>query len=557
MKRKTLGVFILILFLNFQILNTIVNSSFIFTVQSQEENEPEAYYWLWQELANAPGPISGEDVVYWGEDLGPYHNYTELTEKLVLLNSTFPELVDVFSIGKTWHNNDVWCVKLTNETITSAKTEYYIVAEHHARELISVENALYFIDKIVYDSIFGLFEDLLSSRELYIIPMLNPDGISIIHWFPEQRKNLHTIDDDGDGLNDTDMDGLLDDELERTYYWNSVTNTSEIRELDLDGDGFTAEDLPGGVDLNRNYGVNWEGTGSSSVKNDPLYRGAYPFSEIETKLMRNFMREHAFNFAISLHSGIKAIIPPWAHNGSLPLADEDEFNALLVDLQDILHWPLWNESAGYIANGAWEDYSYAAHDIICFTLETYTDIWTGSYFDYFNPSGNQILSNCEYVYPAMVYLAEEPRLTYSNNLPSIMVTNPSTINQVFDNYTINWTMDDLDGDELNCTVLVSDNGWNWDVLGTNLTDQTSFFWNVTSVDPGSYYLKVAVYDGKDWISDIGEIRLNVRNVKPPSPFAFYILAGIFGTLAIVYLFFYLRKSKNLSKMWGPEDSIRK
>ncbi len=174
-----------------------------------------------------------------------------------------------------------------------------------------------------------------------------------------------------------------------------------------------------------------------------------------------------------------------------------------------------------------------------------------------NASGVSQISNCEYVYPAMVYLAEEPRLTYSNNLPSIEVTNPSTVNQVFENYTITWTMDDLDGDDLNCTVLVSDNGWNWDVLGTNLTDQTSFFWNVTSVDPGSYYLKVAVYDGKDWISDIGEIRLNVRNVKPPSPFAFYILAGIFGTLAIVYLFFYLRKSKNLSKMWGPEDNIRK
>ncbi|MHA1591992.1 MAG: M14 family zinc carboxypeptidase, partial [Candidatus Heimdallarchaeaceae archaeon] len=352
MKRKTLGVFILILFLNFQILNTIVNSSFIFTVQSQEENEPETYYWLWQELASAPGPISGEDVVYWGEDLGPYHNYTELTEKLVLLNSTFPELVDVFSIGKTWHNNDVWCVKLTNETVTSSKTEYYIVAEHHARELISVENALYFIDKIVYDTIFGLYEDLLSSKELYIIPMLNPDGISIIHWFPEQRKNLHPIDDDDDGLNDTDMDGLLDDELERVYYWDSDANTSAILQSDLDGDGFTAEDLPGGVDLNRNYGVNWEGAGSSSVKNNPLYRGAYPFSENETQIMRDFMREHAFNFAISLHSGVKTIITPWSHNSTLPLADEDEFNAILVDLQDILHWPLWNESAGYLANGA-------------------------------------------------------------------------------------------------------------------------------------------------------------------------------------------------------------
>ncbi|MHA1419525.1 MAG: M14 family zinc carboxypeptidase [Candidatus Heimdallarchaeaceae archaeon] len=549
--KKTQALFLIVLFINFQFLNVVVNSSATFQVKKQETLDP--YRWFWEELSNPPGPISGEDVVYWGEDLGPYHNYTELTDKLVLLNATFPEIVDVFSIGKTWHNNDVWCVKLTNETVTSSKTEYYIVAEHHARELISVENALYFIDKIVYDSLFGLYEDLLSSRELYIIPMLNPDGISIIHWFPEQRKNLHPIDDDGDGLNDTDMDGLLDDELERTYYWDSTANTSAIRELDLDGDGSTAEDLPGGVDLNRNYGVNWEGTGSSAVKIDSTYRGAYPFSEYETQIMRDFMREHAFNFAISLHSGIQSIITPWGHNNSLPIADEDEFNALLVDLQDILHWPLWNESIPYPVNGVWDDFCYAAHDIMCFTLETYGS-WMGTYFDSYNPPGNQILSNCEYVYPAMIYLAEEPRLTYSNNLPSIIVTNPSTVNQVFENYTINWTMDDLDGDDLNCTVLVSENGWNWDVLGTNLTDQTSFFWNVTAIEPGSYYLKVAVYDGKDWISDISEIRLNVRNIKPPSPFAFYILAGIFGTLAVVYLFFYIRKSKGLSKMWGPENS---
>ena len=92
--RKTRALFLIVLFVNFQFLNVVVNSSAIFEVKNQETLEP--YRWLWEELSNAPGPISGEDVVYWGENLGPYHNYTELTEKLVLLNSTFPEIVDVF-----------------------------------------------------------------------------------------------------------------------------------------------------------------------------------------------------------------------------------------------------------------------------------------------------------------------------------------------------------------------------------------------------------------------------------------------------------------------------
>ncbi|MCE7741572.1 MAG: hypothetical protein GOP50_03870 [Candidatus Heimdallarchaeota archaeon] len=468
------------------------------------------------------------------------------------MSTTFPELVDVFSIGKTYHGRDIWCVRLTNKTVTTAKSEFYIVGEHHAREMISVENCLYFIDYVVYYTSFGMFHDLLADTEIYVIPMLNPDGLSIMHFFPEQRKNLNPIDDDEDGLNDTNLDGFLDDELERIYFWNDLTNTSEIIESDLDGDLQTAEDLPGGVDLNRNYGAYWNGTGSSEIKIDPDYRGESPFSELETQILRNFMIEHSFNFAVSIHSGIKAIIPPWAHNGTLPYKDETEFNALLGELKTTLGYPLWNESGLYTANGAWEDYCYANHDIIGFTFEVYEAPWTGSYFDYYNPEGSYILTNCEQVFEGLIYMAYEPRLTYSNNLPSIEVSNPSTVNQVFDNFTIRWTMSDDDEDSLNCSVFVSTDNLHWDVLKTNIIDESSYFWDVRDVEAGSYYIKVAAYDGMDRITDTNEIKLNVNKEAEGSQFAFWLLAGIFGGLAAVYLFFYIRKSKGVSKIWGPD-----
>jgi len=530
-------------------MNDIINSSSAFREKLQGD---EQYVWFWHELADAPGPINGEDVVYWGEDLGPYHNYTEMTSKLFLLSSFYPELVDVFSIGQTYRGREIWCVRITNKTITTAKTEYYIVGAHHAREMISVETCLYFIDYLVYYSSFGMFDNLLSKSEIYVVPMLNPDGLSIMYFFPEQRKNLDPIDDDNDGVNDTNGDGFLDDELERTYYWDYLTNTSAIREHDDDGDLQIAEDLPGGVDLNRNYGAYWNGTGSSTIKIDPTYRGESPFSELETQAMREFMREHSFNFAVSLHSGIKAIIPPWAHNGTLPYKDKTEYNALLGELKTTLSYPLWNESGMYTSNGAWDDYCYANHDITSFTFEVYGSTWTGSWFDYYNPAGSGILSVCEQVYDGLIYMANEPRLTYSNNLPSIEVSNPSRVNQVFENYTIRWTMSDADDDSLNCSVFASTNGLNWDVIATNIIDESSYFWDVQDVSPGSYYIKVAVSDGKDWIADTNEIKLNVNQEVESSRFAFWILASIFGGLAAIYLFFNIRKSKGISKVWGPE-----
>ena len=83
-----------ILLINFQILNVVVSSTSTFYPFKINN---DVYQWFWHGLAEAPGPISGEDVVYWGEDLGPYHNYTELTSRLSLMNDTFTDLVDVFS----------------------------------------------------------------------------------------------------------------------------------------------------------------------------------------------------------------------------------------------------------------------------------------------------------------------------------------------------------------------------------------------------------------------------------------------------------------------------
>jgi len=199
------------------------------------------------------------------------------------------------------------------------------------------------------------------------------------------------------------------------------------------------------------------------------------------------------------------------------------------------------------------DYCYLYHDIICFTLEVYEAVWNGYYFDYYNPPGSGILANCENVFDALVFMAEGPQLSYTNSLPSITVSSPRSPNQVFDNYTIEWIVSDEEDENLNCSVLVSADGYTWTVLADNLINETSYFWNVTDVQPGSYFMKVAVSDGYNWITDIAEVRLNVKREVEGSRFGFWILAILFGGLVSVYVFFNIRKQKSVSKMWGGEQ----
>lgn len=73
-----------------------------------------------------------------------------------------------------------------------------------------------------------------------------------------------------------------------------------------------------GVDLNRNYGYNF---GDGDNHDDPCsetYRGTGPFSEPETRAMRDFLTAHKneIKFVYNFHSyGNKFVIP---FNGKFP-----------------------------------------------------------------------------------------------------------------------------------------------------------------------------------------------------------------------------------------------
>jgi len=360
-------------------------------------------------VSDDSGLVKVEGLTPWG-DWKHYHNYTEVINTLVYLNDTYPNIVDVFTIGKSWQNRDIHCVRLTNENITHPKPKVFFVGYHHARELISSELPLYFaVEAATNYGKKATITQMIDNSQIYIVVALNVDGFEAVQANEWQRKNVHPFDEDGDGLvdedppDDEDRDGHIEALWERN---GSVWSFIRWEGIDDDGDGLLNEDWIGGVDPNRNYGYAWNASTQSGSTNpqSETYKGPIPFSEPETQAMRDLALQHDFKYAISFHSGIELIIYPWGYTDTLTL-DDSLFREIGGNLSSAVNVPYGQSGGGlYTASGLWDDWMYGNRSALAFTCEIYgnNDAWQyepGPYpdswwekgvFQFFNPEPNKI-----------------------------------------------------------------------------------------------------------------------------------------------------------------------
>lgn len=380
----------------------------------------------------------------WG-DWTHYHNYTEIFNTLSYLNNTYPNIVDVFSIGKSWLGRDIYCVRLTNETITFAKPKVLFVGYHHAREPITAELAFYFI--VYATTNYGLNETItrmLNYSEIYIVPALNVDGFDAVKQNEWQRKNVHPFDEDNDTLldedppNDEDGDGYIEDLI--------FSNGTFIRweGIDDDGDGLLNEDWVGGVDVNRNYGYQWNATvqSGSPYPKDEDYRGPSPFSEPETQAISDLALQHDFKYAISFHSGAEVVLYPWCYTGT-PTPHDSLFREIAGNLSSLVSAPYAQSGAGlYTSSGAWDDWMYGNRSAFALTCEIYTNSnawqyepgpkpntwWEKGVFQYFNPNPSQIEHEIQRLLPVFTYITNRANNEfYAHDIAVVNVTPSKTI----------------------------------------------------------------------------------------------------------------------------------
>ena len=223
-------------------------------------------------VANAAEPN------YPSRDRG-YHSNAEMVAEIRAVQAAHPDLVEVVSIGKSYQGRDIWVAKVSdNVAVDEPEPEVLVDALHHARERLSLEQALSFLATLTSDYATDPgVRALVDARETWIIFSLNPDGhVHDVAGFPKRlwRKNRQP-----------------------------TPGAASV-----------------GTDLNRNYDYRWGCCGGSS--GNPAawnYRGPAPFSAPETRALRDFVASRVVDGRqqirahITLHTNGEQILWPFGY----------------------------------------------------------------------------------------------------------------------------------------------------------------------------------------------------------------------------------------------------
>lgn len=312
-------------------------------------------------------PYNLKDVSIQSGVNGDFHSYREVETELIALEESYPHLARVYNIGDSLEKRNIYALKISdNVSMDEEEAEVLFIGCHHAREWISVEVPLLLGKYLVenYDSNTEI-KDLVDRSQIWIVPLLNPDGLEYsIHFYRYWRKNRR---DNGDGI----------------Y----------------------------GVDLNRNYGYKWgvDNTGSSPNSYSDVYRGKSPFSEPETQAIRDLSMTRNFQALISYHNYGQVILYPWSYT-RLVSEKDNLLSELAANMSNLIQYVNGNiydfgqaSSSLYLTNGDTTDWAFGAYNIPAYTIELPPiDVLHGGFFN----AEEDIQSVFKENLPALLYLID-------------------------------------------------------------------------------------------------------------------------------------------------------
>jgi hypothetical protein len=294
-------------------------------------------------------------------DFEHYHTYDETLYFLKKWTDEYPNLLDLYSVGKSFEGRDIWQVTLTNRENgkDTDKPAMFIEGGRHSGEITSSESVLWLLNHFLTS--YGTDEEitrLVDTKTFYLRVMNNPDGSELYRQTVQtNRSSVRPHDTDGDGLldedpgEDLDGDGFirqmrkkvgegkgnaeLDPRDESGRLMKRVPDDEGdwmvyTEGIDDDLDEKYNEDGIGGLDLHRNYPENWrpepglDATGRGWTQRGA---GAFPLSEPETRTVVLFLLTHP---NISIGQSMDTVVPFHLRAPSTSKSEERMFESDLA-----------------------------------------------------------------------------------------------------------------------------------------------------------------------------------------------------------------------------------
>ena len=292
--------------------------------------------------------------------MGGFFTLLEMENIIDSMALLYPNLVKAkqpISSIQTIQGRNIWYVKFSdNPNVDENENEVLYTALHHAREGASLSQLIFYMWYLLENYATDPdIQETLNNSELFFVPCVNPDG----------------------------------------YLYNQTINPNggvmwrRNRRLNADNTF--------GVDLNRNYGMNWgfDNIGSSPNTSSDTYRGTAAFSEPETQAMQAFCNSRLFKNALNAHTFSNVLIYPWGNIASTYTPDSATFvhwGTLLTRDTRFLYGTC-DQTLNYITNGSSDDWMYGEQTskpkIFAMTPEA------GTYNDGFWPPSNRIIDICK------------------------------------------------------------------------------------------------------------------------------------------------------------------
>lgn len=268
-------------------------------------------------------------------------NYDEIFQDLTKMRTLYPNLITdkaPISNFKTFENRNIFVVKLSNNQINSPKKKLLFTALHHAREPGSVQQLIYFMWYLLENyAIDPEIKSILDKTELYIVPIVNPDGYAY---------NCNE-DPDGGGM------------------WRKNRRDN--------GSGSY------GVDNNRNYDANWGTTGISTDPDSETYCGTSAFSEPENQAIKWLCEQNQFIGAINNHTYSGLMLFPYGYDYNAFTPDHDLFTSLGDEMVKKSGYTNEISSLLYLTSGSSDDWMYTTTPqkpkVLAFTPENGYSFW--------------------------------------------------------------------------------------------------------------------------------------------------------------------------------------
>ena len=298
----------------------------------------------------------------------------------------YPNLVRLFRYSRyTEEHRGIYALKISdNPHLNEPATEHEILfmGLHHGKELITASFTLRLIGTLTQRYAGDqTIETLVNGSEIWVIPIVNPDGYAMavsergqganVNW----RKNVRKVAEvDPYGNQQTESTKGVDPC--RNYGFEHIRTLSAAERAAL----FNAWD---GGDALKN-GLN---TSGDFNPHSETYAGLNPFSDVEAMAVAGLANNHFYSgdeigglrCSLSWHTGGNgAVIHPMNHDTTNGLDGNDigHLNCLAETFADASgywnHEDEWWATVGYQSFGTSDDWLYKHNGILAVTVEAYS-----------------------------------------------------------------------------------------------------------------------------------------------------------------------------------------